>query len=233
MPALLTQPERGPRRCPAASVAVASEAGSVTLAASAIVRLPDGSEYEAKYLGYHEPTDLALIRIDAGDLPVLPPFADAKDAVVGNWVAVPGPEAEPVAVGVAGTCAADPLEGPEESVDLGGRDRRAGVADRDASLAPDRVRGDLDVPFGCVVAQRVVDEVGHEPLDESGVAGGRCRAERGINGDSAAFGLSSAAGDDGFGDLVEIDRLPLFGAVFAGRQREQRLDEAFLLVAEL
>lgn len=64
------------------------------------VRLPDGSEYEAKYLGYHELSDLALLQIDAGDIPALAGFTDAKEATVGNMVAVTSAESEPVAVGI-------------------------------------------------------------------------------------------------------------------------------------
>lgn len=86
------------------------------LRGSISVRLPDGSEYEAKYLGYHEPTDLALLQIDAGDLPALPAFTDVKDAAVGNWVAVPGPEAEPVAVGII-SAGSRKLYGEESIID--------------------------------------------------------------------------------------------------------------------
>lgn len=64
------------------------------------VRFSDGTEYDAKYVGYHEPSDLALLRVDTNDLTPVPPIADAKDAIVGNWVAVTGVEADPVAVGI-------------------------------------------------------------------------------------------------------------------------------------
>lgn len=64
------------------------------------VRLSDGSEYDAKYVGYHEPSDLALLKIDANDLTPVPALADAKDAVVGNWIAVTGTDAEPLATGI-------------------------------------------------------------------------------------------------------------------------------------
>src|SRR5689334_24424087 len=63
------------------------------------VRLRDGSEYDAEYVGYHRDTDLAMLKIDATDLPVVK-FADGKKAEVGNWVAAPGLESEPVAAGV-------------------------------------------------------------------------------------------------------------------------------------
>ncbi len=63
------------------------------------VELRDGTAYDAEYVGYHKPSDLALLKIDAGRLkPVT--FADAKAAEVGNWVAAVGPGPEPIAVGV-------------------------------------------------------------------------------------------------------------------------------------
>jgi serine protease Do len=63
------------------------------------VRLRDGSEYDAEYVGYHRETDLAMLRINAFDLPAAS-FADGKAAQVGNWVAAPGLDSEPVAAGV-------------------------------------------------------------------------------------------------------------------------------------
>ena len=43
----------------------------------------------------------------------------------------------------------------------------------------------------------------------------------------------SAADEHRFGDLGEIERLPLFDASLAGRQGEECVDEPFLLLAEL
>ena len=63
------------------------------------VRLSDGTEYEAKVVGKHRDTDLALIRVDVKDLkPVT--FTDSKKAVTGHWLAAAGPTSEPVAVGI-------------------------------------------------------------------------------------------------------------------------------------
>jgi serine protease Do len=59
----------------------------------------DGTKYEAEYVGYHEPTDLALLKVDASDLPAVR-FAPPTAVEVGNWVAAAGPESEPLAVGV-------------------------------------------------------------------------------------------------------------------------------------
>src|SRR5262249_32057012 len=49
--------------------------------------------------GYHKPTDLALIKIDAAGLKPVK-FADAEVAVVGNWVATPGIGLDVAGVGV-------------------------------------------------------------------------------------------------------------------------------------
>jgi serine protease Do len=66
--------------------------------------LRDGSAYDAKQVGYHKPSDLALVKIDADGLrPVK--FADRKAAIVGNWVAATGTESEPIAVGVVSAAA--------------------------------------------------------------------------------------------------------------------------------
>ena len=62
------------------------------------VRLRDGTEYDAKYIGYHEKSDLALIKIDSPLAAVT--FADNDKIVVGNFVAAPGMDEEPAAVGV-------------------------------------------------------------------------------------------------------------------------------------
>lgn len=80
------------------------------------VRLSDGSEYDAKYIGYHEPSDLALLKIDTNDLTPIEAFADSKDAIVGNWVAVTGPESEPIAVGVV-SAGSRRLYGEESLID--------------------------------------------------------------------------------------------------------------------
>ncbi|WP_439631109.1 S1C family serine protease [Gemmata sp.] len=63
------------------------------------VRLSDGTEYEAKTLATHVPTDLAMIKIDVKDLtPVT--FADSKKVPIGNWLVSAGPQSEAMAVGI-------------------------------------------------------------------------------------------------------------------------------------
>ncbi len=63
------------------------------------VVLKDGTAHEATRVGYHKPTDLALIKIDADKLKAVAFAADDAGAV-GNWVAAPGLTTDPVAVGV-------------------------------------------------------------------------------------------------------------------------------------
>lgn len=62
------------------------------------VRLRDGTEYDAKYIGFHDKSDLALLKIDTPLVPV--EFASKEKIAVGNFVAAPGMDDEPVAVGV-------------------------------------------------------------------------------------------------------------------------------------
>jgi len=63
------------------------------------VRLSDGTEYEAKVVATHVPTDLAMLKVDLTDLkPVT--FADAKKVPIGNWLAAAGPTSDPLAVGI-------------------------------------------------------------------------------------------------------------------------------------
>lgn len=62
-------------------------------------KLRDGTAYDAEYLGYHRESDLALLKIEGFDLkPVV--FAPAKAVELGNWVAIPGIDSDPLAVGV-------------------------------------------------------------------------------------------------------------------------------------
>lgn len=62
-------------------------------------RLGDGRDFEARLVGVHEASDLAMLKIEAKGLtPVT--WQDSKGVPVGNWVATPGTGPNPVAVGV-------------------------------------------------------------------------------------------------------------------------------------
>lgn len=73
--------------------------GSELRSSTITVKLRDGTSYDADYVGYHKPTDLALLKINADDLATVT-FASSKLAEPGNWVAAAGISSEPVAVGV-------------------------------------------------------------------------------------------------------------------------------------
>src|ERR1051326_6342245 len=64
-----------------------------------VCKLKDGRELPAKLVGAHKDFDLALLKVEAKDLPVAP-WRDSKEDAVGSWVASAGLEKEPVAIGV-------------------------------------------------------------------------------------------------------------------------------------
>jgi serine protease Do len=63
-----------------------------------LCRLSDGREFEARIVGISQPFDLAMLKINAHDLPVIP--WSEKKPVVGQWLAAAGPQQEPLALGV-------------------------------------------------------------------------------------------------------------------------------------
>ncbi|HLJ95288.1 MAG TPA: trypsin-like peptidase domain-containing protein [Gemmataceae bacterium] len=69
-----------------------------------VCRLRDGRHWEARVVGIHEPYDLALLKIDAAGLPAVE-WRNSKSAAVGTWIAAPGPEDVPIAVGVVSVAA--------------------------------------------------------------------------------------------------------------------------------
>jgi len=63
------------------------------------VKLKDGRTYEAKLTGVHKQHDLAMLKIDANDLPAVK-FHDSKGVTAGEWIACTGQGDNPVAIGV-------------------------------------------------------------------------------------------------------------------------------------
>lgn len=61
--------------------------------------LNDGRSLRAKLVGVEEEHDLALLKVEARGLKPIE-WRDAKTAEVGNWLAAPGHEGKPVAIGV-------------------------------------------------------------------------------------------------------------------------------------
>jgi serine protease Do len=70
------------------------------LKSSPVCKLRDGRELPALVVGVHEPTDLALLKIEAKGLTPVE-WRSSKEVAVGNWLASPGLSDSPLAVGVA------------------------------------------------------------------------------------------------------------------------------------
>ena len=79
-------------------------------------------------------------------------------------------EAQTVTAVWAGGARAEPLEGLEQAVDLGGRDDLPGAGYRQDGVNVGGPSGDADVPAGDVVPDGVVDQVGGELLKQQRVA---------------------------------------------------------------
>jgi serine protease Do len=61
--------------------------------------LQDGRELAAEVVGLHRDYDLAMLKVDATDLAEVE-WATGEDLSVGSWLATPGLEQDPIAVGV-------------------------------------------------------------------------------------------------------------------------------------
>ncbi len=59
----------------------------------------EGLDFDADVVGIHQPTDLALLKIDGANLPIVE-WAEGKDPAVGRWVVSSAPVEDPVAVGI-------------------------------------------------------------------------------------------------------------------------------------
>jgi membrane protein len=91
----------------------------------------------------------------------LGPGQGSDDGAVGGGDRADDGQAEAVAAVAPGGTRAEPLEGLEQAVDLGGGDDRPGVGHRQDGAAVAGPGGDSQVPVGDVVPDGVVDQVGH------------------------------------------------------------------------
>ena len=114
-------------------------------------------------------------------------------------------ESQSVSVVVPGTGAAQSLEGLEETLDLFGRDGRAGVRDGHEGAAVAGPGGDLDLSAGGVVADRVVDQVRDQALDQSWIARRRRCGQRRANVEVAVCELCLAREQGLGGEDREVD----------------------------
>jgi len=69
------------------------------LAGDLVVQLRDGRELPAELVGVDDQFDLAMLKVDDARLPTVA-LHDENEPVIGRWVATPGPQRDPVAVGV-------------------------------------------------------------------------------------------------------------------------------------
>lgn len=79
------------------------------------VRFSDGTEFPARIVGMHRPTDLAMLHVDLGGLKPLR-FGDSSKVVPGSWVAAVDIKSEPVAVGIVSVVTRKPT-GPDALID--------------------------------------------------------------------------------------------------------------------
>jgi serine protease Do len=78
---------------------ILTKASEIREAKAVTVRFHGGGAVPAKTVGVHEPTDLALLKVEkTGLTPVT--FADSKVAALGNWLAAAGVGSDPTAVGI-------------------------------------------------------------------------------------------------------------------------------------
>src|ERR1035437_6383978 len=138
-------------------------------------------------------------------------------------------QAEAVAAAAAGGARAEPLEGLEQAVDVGGRDDLPGVAHRQDGVTAAGPGGDLDIPAGDVVPDGVVDQVGYQLLNQERVTVEDGGLDVGVDVRAEAADPGLGGGQGSAGDVRQIQGLALAGVGLAAGQGEQRLDEAFLL----
>jgi serine protease Do len=78
---------------------ILTKASELQKAQDITVRLSDGTEFPARLVGMHRPTDLAMLRVDLRNLKPLR-FSDSSKVMPGSWVAAVDIKSEPVAVGI-------------------------------------------------------------------------------------------------------------------------------------
>src|ERR1700683_1238311 len=88
---------------------------------------------------------------------------------------------------------------------------------------------DPESPGREVVPDGVVDQVGHQLLNQERVAVGDGGLDVGVDVQAEGGDRGPGGGQGGAGDHRQVDGLALAGACLAAGQGEQRLEEAFLL----
>jgi len=135
-----------------------------------------------------------------------------------------------VAVSSCGAVGAESLEGFEQSPDLGRRNDRSSVADREARMPVPNAGADPNAAAREVVADRVVDQVADETFGQRRVARRRGGFDLGV--DPRVTELRVGFEQDRVGDLGKVEGLATVEAALARGERQQRLQEALLILAE-
>jgi serine protease Do len=135
--------------------------------------LKDGRSLEAKIVGVHEPFDLAMLKVEAADLPAVK-FTESKAAPVGSWLVSVGLGENPVAVGVMSVATRTPPPVPNRG---GGPPR---------FNAPGRAFPAL----GATTVGLLASPVGHGPL----LAASVLAANRGPNTDYLGISVTPEGG---------------------------------------
>jgi hypothetical protein len=120
----------------------------------------------------------------------------------------------------------------EEPLELVVGDDGSAVGYREDRVRAGGFGGDLSEPARVVVADGVVDEVGGERFDEPRIAGGRCWCESFDESDVMCACLIAARSDNRSGDVRQVEGVPVGDAALTGGQRQEGLDESFLVLAE-
>jgi serine protease Do len=79
------------------------------------VRLSDGTEYDAKVVGKHKDTDLALLHVDVKDLKPVS-FSDSTKVPTGSWLVASSPNSDPTGVGIVSVMTRKLLESEKDAV---------------------------------------------------------------------------------------------------------------------
>jgi hypothetical protein len=126
-----------------------------------------------------------------------------------------------------------PAERLKQRLHAGGRHHRPAILHAQHGAARWLNAGlDRHPATGLVVPQRVVHQVRYQTLRQPRVTRRGSGPQRRVDPDPPRAGQLSASRDHRAGQRGEVEWLQLVDASFAAGQREQRVDEAFLLLAE-
>ena len=130
---------------------------------------------------------------------------------------------------VTGTTCVEPLKRLEKTVDLGGRDDRSSVGDRQNGLSILCGGGYLYAASGDVVPDCVVDQIANKALDEVRVSLEGRRSGIGMDVDPESVAIGSHDAKDCLNNVGQVDELVPFHSTLAAGESQESFDESFLL----